>query len=164
MKSDRPKQAELLENLAHGYRQSWTSIDKMRAEALEAAIELMRAAEPQDEAAEREHCKLAVFANHEGWRTGASSPWVELLMRERAAVRAHYEAMLAPKNGAAEREHCEGVARYLGAQQCLGVNIAGLIERERALARAEVEAKYAQLSDAFIALQNEHALLVAKTK
>jgi hypothetical protein len=67
------------------------------------------------------------------------------------------------KDEAAEREHCQATAVSIGAAFS-AVEGGQLLMRERAAARAEVEAKYAQLSDAFIALQNEHALLVAKTK
>lgn len=47
-----------------------------------------------------------------------------------------------PKDAAAEREHCEIMARHLGTQQCLGVRVATVFESQRAAARAEVEAKY----------------------
>jgi hypothetical protein len=52
-------------------------------QALDAAIALMRAAEPRDEAAEREHCERAA---HEGWN-GPLTLMV-VIERERAAARA----------------------------------------------------------------------------
>lgn len=52
----------------------------------DAAIALMRAAEPQDESAEREHCERVV-ADHLGdWQD--IGPHVDLIERERAAARA----------------------------------------------------------------------------
>lgn len=75
------------------------------------AIELMRAAEPKDEAAEREHCDKAaddiVFGEH----NKVVHDEIALRMQtERAAARAEveakYAALLAPKDEAAEWAHC----------------------------------------------------------
>lgn len=52
--------------------------------ALQAAIELMRTAEPKDAAAEREHCFAAAHDNS----LAAPLELADLLMRERAAARA----------------------------------------------------------------------------
>lgn len=56
-------------------------------EALDAAIELMRAAEPKDEAAERQHCMRAAAEISDGSVSGQERV-AALLMRERAAARA----------------------------------------------------------------------------
>jgi hypothetical protein len=53
--------------------------------AIDAAIEIMRAAEPKDEAAEREHCTQQSYAAANNPQQGAIVDW---LMRERAAARA----------------------------------------------------------------------------
>lgn len=58
-------------------------------EALDAAIALMRAAEPKDEKAEREHCEHAVAdAKRDHGLRSHRSYEVGLLLRERAAARA----------------------------------------------------------------------------
>jgi hypothetical protein len=61
-------------------------------EALEAAIALMRAAEPKDPAAEREHCKHVAWGySGEGGVDCSSIHLEELIERERAAARAEGE-------------------------------------------------------------------------
>jgi flagellar biosynthesis/type III secretory pathway protein FliH len=124
-------------------------------EALEAAIALMRAAEPKDPAAEREHCEDAVRRNPNIDSEHNLKHIPPMLLRERAAVRAEveakYAAMLAPKDPAAERAHCEDVAN--DENNGLPQEAADTLMRERAAAyasgfeagRREGEAEYAVL-------------------
>jgi chromosome segregation ATPase len=109
--------------------------------ALDAAIALMRAAEPKNEAAELRHC-MNVCTDTATWEDYS----VTTLMRERAAARAEveakYAAMLAPKDEAAEREHCERAA-HEGWNGPLTLMV--VIERERAAARAPLQTEIEQL-------------------
>lgn len=119
----------------------------------DAAIALMRAAEPLDPASEREHCERALGDLEHGYGH------VDVLMSERAAARAEaeakYQAMLAPKDESAEREHCE--------KACLGAPLKEVsnlrsftrwLENQRAAARAE---GYAAASDLRLADQAARA-------
>ena len=63
-------------------------LDKGDEAALEAAVALMRAAQPEDEAAERAHCERVTALNGHVMRLAA-----DLLLRERAAARAEIESL-----------------------------------------------------------------------
>lgn len=117
-----------------------------KAEALDAAIALMRSAEPKDEAAERERLRadlerwcdakvedLEVTSEHLDWLQAQTAA-------ARAEVEAKYQAMLAPKDEAAEREHCLNAERVWSHSK--DRIVADQIMLERAAARAEVAREY----------------------